>query len=111
MGIDSDRMTWQSWLNHMRSNQDGLRNYANLVYAGLAKVPASKKYRDEFMGDIRPHVSRCLVCYQLVGEEPDSCGVLTEWVREQARVNLEANRDRGFYCMDYDQERRGRLAW
>ena len=111
MGLDSDRMTWQSWLNHMRSNQDGLRTYANLIYAGLAKVPASKKYRGEFMEDIRPHVSRCLVCRELVGEEPESCGLLTEWVREQARVKLAENRDRGFYCLDYDQERRGRTAW
>ena len=111
MGLDSDRMNWQSFLDHMRSNQEGLRNYANLVYAGLAKIPASRKYKDEFMAAIRPHVSRCLVCNELVGDEPPNCCVLTDHIRRQARVNLERYRDWRFYCLDYDQDRRGRSAW
>ena len=111
MGLDSDQMTWQSFLNHMRSNQDGLRNYANLIYAGLARVPTTQKYRNEFLEAMRPYVSRCLFCGQLVGEEPASCDVLKDQIIKRASWSLDENRDRGFYCLDYDQERRGRLAW
>lgn len=108
VSIDSERMTWQSFMHHMRSNQDGLRNYANLIYAGLAKMPCTRRWQDEFMEALRPHVSRCLVCGQLVGQEPRACYVLTQHVQDQASKSLERHRDWGFYCMDYDQDRRGR---
>lgn len=101
----------RSFLEHMaKAGNDpvGLTNYANLMYAGLAKVPVGPKRVVQFMADLLPYVSRCNDCGEPMGNwlkpecECGDCGDLYANFCMATEEALQRHRNTGFCCLQYE---------
>ncbi len=102
-----------SFIQYMVGNGAGLTVYANLIYAGLAKKPVKGAKLSKFMADLLPFVSRCALCedpMQPEGVGCQGCRELHYELRLRTMKALDANRDRGFHCLEVceDPHRRPR---
>lgn len=102
----------KSFLKHMRGKDSAsLTSYANLIYAGMAKVPVPASRAAEFKADLLRYVSRCERCAQpvgskvtILGHENDcvSCADLLEDVVLRAQANYALYKDHGFCCLSLE---------
>lgn len=100
-----DEDAGKSFLKHMLGrDRASLTSYANLIYAGMAKIPSHCK-PEEFKLDLLPYVSKCDICDRPVGDHwiPENncsgCLELLEDVILRAQANYALHKDRGFCCL------------
>jgi hypothetical protein len=98
--MDKDLDSTKSFIFDCRNNPQALRNYANLLYGGLAKIPGGQ--RAKVLSLLYQYVDKCPSCKAPVGRPTADCidcPALLEKLIAQTQSQFNKAKNMGFYCI------------